>query len=87
MVTLTTGAAQEIAERWGRRAHVVPHPHVVDFATMERLALRSRPTDEVRIGLHVKSLRASMDPGRLLPTLLRFVEREPRHGGAGERSP
>jgi glycosyltransferase involved in cell wall biosynthesis len=77
VVTLTTGAAQEIAERWGRRAHVVPHPHVVDFATMARLAERSRPVDEVRIGLHVKSLRASMDPGRLLPTLLRFVDTFP----------
>ncbi len=77
VVTLTTGAAQEIAERWGRRAHVVPHPHVVDFATMERLASQPRPTEQVRIGLHVKSLRASMDPGRLLPSLLRFVSAHP----------
>ena len=71
------GSSQEIAERWGRRAHVVPHPHVVDFGTMDTLAARPRPTEQVRIGLHVKSLRASMDPGRLLPTLLRFVSTNP----------
>jgi glycosyltransferase involved in cell wall biosynthesis len=56
---------------------VVPHPHVVDFSTMERLASQPRPTEQVRIGLHVKSLRASMDPGRLLPSLLRFVSANP----------
>jgi glycosyltransferase involved in cell wall biosynthesis len=77
VVTLTTGAAQEIAERWGRQAHVVPHPHVVDFATMKRLAVRPPTAGQVRIGLHVKSLRASMDPGRLLPALLRFVRANP----------
>jgi len=75
LVTLTPGAAREIRERWGRAAYVVPHPHVVDLATMERLPERVR--DEVRIGLHVKSLRASMDPGRLLPTLLGFVAATP----------
>jgi glycosyltransferase involved in cell wall biosynthesis len=76
LVTLTAGAAREIRDRWGRRAHVVPHPHVVDFPTMARLADRPR-AGEVRIGLHVKSLRASMDPLRLLPALLRFVTTGP----------
>ena len=76
LVTLTAGAAREIGDRWGRRAHVVPHPHVVDFATMTRLPARPR-SEEVRIGLHVKSLRASMDPGRLLPALLRFATTNP----------
>jgi glycosyltransferase involved in cell wall biosynthesis len=76
LVTLTAGAAREIGERWGRQAHVVPHPHVIDFPTMARLADRPR-SDEVRIGLHVKSLRASMDPCRLLPPLLRFVTTNP----------
>ena len=77
LVTLTTGAAAEIARRWRRHAHVVPHPHVVDFATMTRLARRPRRHGEVRIGLHVKSLRASMDPARLLPPLLDFARRSP----------
>ena len=75
LVTLTEGAAAEIKERWGRAAYVVPHPHVVDLATMERLDRGVR--DGIRIGLHVKSLRASMDPERLLPTLLGFVAATP----------
>ena len=36
-----------------------------------------RDPGEVRVGLHVKSLRASMDPGRLLATLLEVVADEP----------
>jgi glycosyltransferase involved in cell wall biosynthesis len=79
LVTLTQGAAEEIRRRWGRTAYVVPHPHVVDFATMARLGKRDRRADAggFRIGLHVKSLRASMDPERLLPTLLDFVAASP----------
>ena len=78
LVTLTTGAAAEIHRRWGRTAHVVPHPHVVDLPTMERLqGLRPTSTTGPRIGLHVKSLRASMNPMRLLPELLAFVEATP----------
>ena len=76
LVTLTEGAAREIGDRWGRQAHVVPHPHVVDFSTMARLTDRSK-SDQVRFGLHVKSLRASMDPRRLLPALLRFISTSP----------
>ncbi len=33
LVTLTPGAAEQIARRWGREAHVIPHPHVVDLPT------------------------------------------------------
>jgi glycosyltransferase involved in cell wall biosynthesis len=77
ILTLTTGAAREIAERWDRTAFVVPHPHIVDFATMGRLGNRARTDGKVRIGLHVKSLRASMDPVRLLPPLLDFARRRP----------
>ena len=60
LITLTPGAAAEIGERWGREAHVLPHPHVVDFDTMAR-GMSRRP-DEFRVGVHVKSLRANMDP-------------------------
>ncbi len=76
LVTLTPGAAEEIRRRWGRTATVLPHPHVVDFQTMAR-ALDSRArrrTGAFRVGLHVKSLRASMDPLRLLPTLVETVQ-------------
>lgn len=73
VVTLTAGAAAEIKRRWGRVARVVPHPHVVDIPTMTRARVRreNHSTEEFRVGLHLKSLRASMDPMRILPTLVR----------------
>jgi hypothetical protein len=71
VLTLTPGAALEIERRWGREALVVPHPHVVDLPTMQRLA--GRPRDGFRVGVHVKSLRASMDPMAVLPTLVATV--------------
>ena len=76
VVTLTAGAADEIRRRWGRDAMVLPHPHVVDFDTMRRLGGHRRP-GEFRVGLHVKSLRRSMDPLRILPALVRAVRRIP----------
>ncbi|QIK74606.1 glycosyltransferase [Nocardioides piscis] len=77
LVTLTPGAAREIRERWGRDAHVIPHPHVVDVQHMAHaLAVRPRwRRRPFRVGLHLKSLRASMDPMRILPTLIETVER------------
>ena len=75
LVTLTPGAAQQIAQRWGREAVVIPHPHVVDLPTMTR-ALNVRPLwthRPFRVGLHLKSLRANMDPMRVLPTLVETV--------------
>jgi len=79
LVTLTNGAAEEIRTRWGREAHVLPHPHVVDLATMAGLSRREipGPRTELRVGLHVKSLRASMDPLRLLPDLVQAVRDRP----------
>ena len=55
---------------------MLPHPHVVDFDTMRRLGGR-RQAGEFRVGMHVKSLRRSMDPLRLLPALVRAVRRIP----------
>lgn len=73
VITLTDGAAAEIERRWGRRAVVLPHPHVAEVATMEGLArTRPAPADRggtFRVGVHVKSLRACMDPLAVLPTL------------------
>lgn len=69
VITLTPGAAAEIQRRWGREATVLPHPHVVPFDRMGRVRSRTKD-DPFRIGLHVKSLRASMDPLRLLPQLI-----------------
>lgn len=67
LITLTPGAASEIRSRWGREAHVLPHPHVVDFATMGRRS--PRKTGEFRVGVHLKSLRANMDPLPVIRTL------------------
>lgn len=59
LITLTPGAAQEIAARWGRAATVLPHPHVVEPDGL----LRPRPRHETfTVGLHAKSIRPNMDP-------------------------
>lgn len=76
VVTLTPGAASEIARRWGVEALVVPHPHVVDLGLAR--VLRERPAEGPwTVGLHVKSLRASMDPLAVLPTLVEEVTAMP----------
>jgi hypothetical protein len=79
LVTLTPGAAEEIAHRWRRDAVVVPHPHVVDFDTMRRVASEraGRRSSAFRVGLHVKSVRAGMDPLAVLPVLEQAVSRLP----------
>lgn len=59
LITLTPGAAAEIRRRWGREAQVIPHPHVVEEPTLSR---PRRPHEGYVIGIHAKSLRASMDP-------------------------
>ncbi|MFE6709889.1 DUF5133 domain-containing protein [Streptomyces sp. NPDC057695] len=57
LITLTPGAAAEIAARWNRPATVLPHPHVVQPS----LVTRPRPYLEgFRVGVHAKSLRANM---------------------------
>jgi beta-1,4-mannosyltransferase len=76
VLTLTAGAAAEIGRRWGVEAVVLPHPHVVDLPLAR--ALRDRPASGPwTVGLHVKSLRASMDPATILPTLVDEVRSMP----------
>jgi hypothetical protein len=79
LVTLTPGAAEEIRRRWGREARVIPHPHVVEFRQMEIAAAcrARRRTEQFRVGLHVKSVRACMDPLAVLPVLVETVARLP----------
>ena len=72
LVTLTPSAAEQIHARWGRDATVIPHPHVVDFATMARAQARREsrhPDAPFRVGLHVKSLRANLNPIPLVRAL------------------
>lgn len=77
LVTLTNGAAAEIRARWDREAQVLPHPHVVDFATMSRSRRRSPGSGPFRVGVHVKSLRASMAPLPVIRALRDAVGRIP----------
>ncbi|WP_169815521.1 glycosyltransferase [Nocardia inohanensis] len=70
LITLTPGAARAIAERWDRTAHVLAHPHVVEPDLMR--APRPREQRFV-VGVHVKSLRANMDPLPVLETLCEVV--------------
>ena len=59
LITLTEGAAREVERRWGRRATVVPHPHVVPLDSWQAHA----PVPDVpTVGLHLKSLRTNMNP-------------------------
>jgi glycosyltransferase involved in cell wall biosynthesis len=68
LITLTPGAADEIRRRWNREAVVLPHPHVVEADRMARVR-RGGARREFRIGVHVKSLRASMNPLGVLRVL------------------
>ncbi len=76
VITLTSGAAAEIRERWARRAHVLPHPHVVDEPY---LSAGRAEHDGFVIGVHVKSLRANMDP---LPVIEQILADVPTMPGA-----
>jgi len=74
LITLTAGAASTIRGRWGREAHVLAHPHVVDFPRMRA----ERPErDTFVVGVHAKSLRASMDPGPVIGALCTIVRELP----------
>jgi hypothetical protein len=66
IVTLTPGAANAIRSRWERAALVHPHPHVLD---RKRIRMPRRDSDHFVVGVHVKSLRANMDPFPVLDTL------------------
>lgn len=57
VITLTPGAADEIGRRFGRRATVVPHPHVVPSG---RVRPRERDRGPFTVGVHLKSRRANM---------------------------
>ena len=76
VLTLTGGAAAEIAARWGRTATVVPHPHVVP---LDRMGDRRPHTegDPFVIGVSAKNLRANLDPLPVLAALLPVVAAVP----------
>ncbi|GGF20220.1 glycosyltransferase [Williamsia phyllosphaerae] len=74
VITLTRGAADAIAARWGVRAQVIGHPHVVPLTQIGR----PRPhSDGYVVGVHAKNLRANLDPLTLMDTLVEAVRAIP----------
>ena len=74
LITLTTGAAQLIQQRWARSSTILPHPHVLE---RERIEQVRRDGDRFVIGIHAKSLRANMDPLPIIDTLVDIVSALP----------
>ena len=71
VLTLTPGAAAEIAQRWGVRAVVVPHPAVT-------VPLDGVDTVPGLVGIHLKSLRRNVvEPTRVVRAVLAGI----RSGG------
>jgi hypothetical protein len=70
VITLTPGAAGVIRRRWNRSAHVLPHPHVLGRAAIERPREHG---ERFVVGVHAKSLRASMDPLPVIDALAAAV--------------
>jgi hypothetical protein len=74
VITLTAGAAAEIRHRWGREPVVLPHPHVIELD-------RFRPLRDERggwtVGVHAKSVRASMAPLPVIAALADVVTQLP----------
>lgn len=78
VITLSQRAAETVRERWGVRAHVVPHPHVVDLPLIEEYGRNPlRRDDEFRVGVHLKSLRPNMATIPLLEATVRAVAEVP----------
>lgn len=75
VITLTEAAASVLRDRWGVRAHVLPHPHIVDEDWLRR---PREPHDGFLVGIHAKSLRANLDP---LPVLAAIIEGRDRLPG------
>jgi beta-1,4-mannosyltransferase len=61
LVTLTDCAAEQIQRRFGHRAEVIPHPHVVPLDLLAaRFSAPRPPAEERRVGVHLKSMRPNM---------------------------
>lgn len=76
VVTLTEGAAREIASTWHRPADVLPHPHVVPLSRI-RTRRRQRDHERLVVGLHLKSLRANVLPAALVEALVEVLADHP----------
>lgn len=72
--TLTSGAAAEIRERYGVTAEVTPHPHVFSF---DDVAAPRPESEHFTIGVHCKSLRASMSPLPIIKSIAAMLPEYP----------
>ncbi|WP_223878335.1 glycosyltransferase [Microbacterium radiodurans] len=70
LVTLTSAAAAEIRERWGREAVVLPHPSIIGDEDLPAVAVG----EELRIGMHLKDLRPGTDGARATELLVDAVD-------------
>lgn len=75
LLTLTEGAAAVLEKAHGRRPLVVPHPHLVPFAELVEPPAAPPAGTQLRVGLHLKSLRTNLAPTRVLPALVQAVGR------------
>jgi hypothetical protein len=67
VLTLTNEAARQIEERWGVRAEVVPHPHILPEGRLPPpQGCRPAAGRGAIVGLHLKSLRENMFGAELL---------------------
>lgn len=62
LLTLTPGAAAEIAERWGRESRVVPHPTLLGHAP----SAFERDEAVTRVGIHLRDLRPNLAAGQVV---------------------
>lgn len=67
VLTLTPGAARVIRDRWGVPVHVVPHPHLAPLDAIG--GARNPRRGPLRVGVHLKSLRAHVDAVPVLSAL------------------
>ena len=73
LLTLTSGAAAEIARRWNRRAQVVAHPALL--TTPPRPAVRSQNGGEFRVGMFLKDLRPNIAAEPMVVALAAALDR------------
>jgi glycosyltransferase involved in cell wall biosynthesis len=71
LITLTPGAAAEIAERWGRDADVIAHPNLLP---LDVVAPAGRGRDAVVVGVHLRDLRPNVNGVGTTRALVAAVE-------------
>lgn len=72
VITLTSGAAAEIARRWNRVATVIPHPNVLP---LDAAFPEVEETPQLIVGVHLRDLRPNIDGPGTVTTLLAAVRR------------